>query len=209
MSFSLANAHTRATVLSAVWDESEHQLVASVLSASDNQSLLALKAELEKNTTSQLTLTLVKRNVALTGARRGYARVQTPHDKFHSHGGTLAVQHWKSLDPREVLPPPRKDGETSPPLTFYVVARAGDCLTTLFAQRLQLALNLPIQLAWAETLLTLGQEVDLVQPLATARHPHLPAAAQPFVAGLRVFKDETRWHTEVVAPALARGQITF
>lgn len=211
MTLALFNAHARATALSVVWDEIDQQLVAAVFSALDKALLTALKAELEKNGVGRLHLRHGEQTVALTGARRGYARAGIAHEKFHSHGSTLAVQHWKALDPREVLPPPRKKDDDAEPreVVFYVVATADDCLTTLFGERLQLALTLPLQTTWAAPLLALGQAAGLVQPLAIAHHPDLPDNARRFTAGLRVVKDNYRWQTDIITPALERGQLTL
>jgi hypothetical protein len=92
----------------------------------------------------------------------------------------------------------------------------------LFIERLQLALSWALRPEWAEPLLTLGKEAELVDclPVCPAMTQNSPAlsrqvregAAKPlvlpggFLSGLRVIQDEDRWG-DTIGCALAAGTI--
>lgn len=207
MSLTLSNGHTRATVLSAVWSEPDVQLVAAQLAAGDQQSLLALKAELEKNSkNSQVTLR-GDAKADLAGARRGYLRLATALERVNAHGHTLVLRHWRAGDPR-LIPQP-KEG----PAFFYVVVAQGEDLLMAFVERLQLAIPWPLKVEWRETLLAAGLEASLVQHLCLAQAmepgPGTGAArGVAFTAGVRVLADAPAWG-EVISSGLQNGTLTM
>ena len=212
MSLSISNAHARATVLSAVWSPVDQQLVAVLMAATDKAALIALKAELEKNNKNSYIALAGDAKAELTGARRGYVHLSVSLDKANAQGHLAALLHWKAHDPRAIVPKAiqRKveDGEAAPNGEyFYVVARPGEDVSRLFIERLQLALPWPLQLAWANTLLDLGREAELVDNLPVATSRDL-ATTHGFKAALRVLKSENAWG-ETLSAALASRLITF
>ncbi len=216
MSLSLSNAHARATVLSAVWSPMDHQLVAVLMAATDKAALTALKAELEKNNRNSSVALAGDAKAELAGARRGYVHLSVSLDKANAQGHVAALLHWRAHDPRTIIPKAARevalckaegnDGVTAGEY-FYVVARPGDDLTALFAERLQLALPWPLQSAWARSLLDLGREAELVDYLPVAGCRELPAG-QGFKAALRVLNSEEAWG-EVLSQALNSQRITL
>ena len=207
MSLSLSNGHARATVLSAVWSEPDAQLVAAQLAAGDQQSLLALKAELEKNNkNSQVTLR-GDAKADLAGARKGYLRLAATLDRANAHGHTLVLRHWRAGDPR-LIPQP-KEGH----VFFYVVVSHGEDLLLRFVERLQLAIPWPLRTEWREPLLAAGLEASLVQHLCLAQAmeldpQHGPAHGVAFTAGLRVVADAPAWG-QVITDGLQNGMLTM
>lgn len=224
MAIYLANPHMRATVASVVWSETDAQLVAALIGAVDKVALTALKAELEKNNASSLHLG-GEIEVDLVGARRGYLTLGSSLERENAHGVALLLQHWRAGDPRRLAKPGSATASGADDY-FYVVALHGENLPAKFLDRLQLALPWPLKPAWAETLLTLGRENGLVEPLSVAN----AAAARPvideqlgpdwesggmvqgargliFRAGLRVRQSE-QWG-DLLSDALKAGTLSF
>jgi hypothetical protein len=226
VSIAISNGHARATVLSAIWSPADQQLVAVLMAATDKTVLTALKAELEKNNRNSCVSLTGDVKAELAGARRGYIQLSTSLEKANAQGHVMALLHWRAHDPRTVVAskPTAHDAENSTVESdyFYVVSRQGDCLPTLFVERLQLGLSWALKPEWAETLLQLGREAELVDclpvgvameqkgPLASRqvadRPSVLPMAAGGFQAALRVTKDEDRWG-DLIGSALAVGSI--
>jgi hypothetical protein len=226
MSIAISNGHARATVLSAIWSPADQQLVAVLMAATDKTVLTALKAELEKNNRNSCVSLTGDVKAELAGARRGYIQLSTSLEKANAQGHVMALLHWRAHDPRTVMAskPTGRDAENSTVESdyFYVVSRQADCLPTLFVERLQLGLSWALKPEWAETLLQLGREADLVDclpvraaieqkgPLASRqvadRPSVLPVGAGGFQAALRVIKDEDRWG-DLIGSALAAGAI--
>jgi hypothetical protein len=216
MTISLSNAHARASVLSAVWSPQDSQLVAVVLAATDKAVLTALKAELEKNNKNALVALAGDVKAELAGAKRGHVHVSATLEKVNAQGHVTALLHWRAHDPRIAgnVKAAKADSEFPPAENyFYVVARHGDCLPTLFLERLQLALAWPLKPEWAELLLTMGQDAELVEYLPIG----LPQELEPicpqahgftFQAALRVVKCDDRWGT-VISQALETHAVTF
>ncbi len=173
----LSNSHMRATVASVVWSETDTQLVAALVGAVDKVALNALKAEMEKNTSSALRLS-GDVQADLTGARRGGPTLSASLERANAHGAALLLQHWRAGDPRQLEQPgkARKDKKEADDY-FYVVALCGEDLAAKFLERLQIALPWPLRRAWAQPLLDLGCEHRLVQPLSVAH----AAEAQPIL----------------------------
>ncbi len=227
MSLSLSNTHARATVLSAVWSPLDQQLVAVLMAATDKTILKALKAELEKNNKNSLVNLAGEAKAELAGAKRGYVHASASLDKVNAQGHVMALLHWRAHDPRAVTAsgkPVERDAEIPPVENdyFYVVARQGQCLPTLFLERLQLALAWALRPEWADRLLELGREAELVDSLplmaASELRTALPGARKEihenavpdsvtgFMAALRVIQDEERWGA-VIGSALKAGTI--
>jgi hypothetical protein len=226
MSISLSNGHARATVLSAVWSPADQQLVAVLMAATDKTVLTALKAELEKNNRNSGVSLTGDVKAELAGARRGYIQLSTSLERANAQGHVMALLHWRAHDPRTVVAskPIGRDPENSTVENdyFYVVSRQGECLPTLFLERLQLGLDWALRPEWAEPLLELGREAELVEclpvgvaieqkgPLVSRQEPGrpnvLPAPARGFQAALRVIRDQEKWG-DVIGSALAAGTI--
>ena len=226
MSLSLSNAHARAAVLSAVWSPADQQLVAVLMAATDKAVLKALKAELEKNNKHSLVTLSGDAKAELAGAQRGYVQLSTSLERVNAQGHVMALLHWRGHDPRVVTtgskPASPDDNQAQPDHYFYVVARQGECLPTLFLERLQLALAWALQPEWAEPLLELGREAGLVDclPVVTTSDSRTALAAQAgqiresappglapgFQAALRVVQDEDHWGA-VIGQALASGTL--
>jgi hypothetical protein len=194
--------------------------------------LKALKAELEKNNKNACVSLTGDAKAELAGARRGYIQLSASLEKANAQGHVMALLHWRAHDPRTVLTSNRqasRDAETpSGEISkverdyFYVVARQGECLPALFIERLQLALAWALRPQWAEPLLELGREAELVDclpvgsaieqkgPLVSRQEPGrpnvLPEPARGFQAALRVTKDQNCWG-DVIGSALAAGII--
>ncbi len=211
MSLSLSNAHARATVLSAVWSPMDHQLVAVLMAATDRTTIVALKAELEKNNKNSFVALAGEARAELTGARRRYVHLSVSLDKANAQGHLAALLHWKAHDPRAIVAKPNQrkveDNDATSSEYFYVVARHGDDLPKLFIERLQLALPWPLQSTWAKPLLDLGREAELVEnlPVVTSRDT---ASGHGFKAALRVLKSENAWGG-VITTALNSGAIAL
>lgn len=215
MSIAISNGHARATVLSAVWSPQDQQLVAVLLAAPDKLALTALKAELEKHNKNSFVALSGDAKAELAGAKRGYVHVSQSLEKVHAQGHVLAMLHWKAHDPRLVQLTKTSDAKGPAEAgCFYVVARHGDCLPALFLERLQLALAWPMQPTWAEALLHLGLEAELVEFLPVGQPADLPMpvatqrAGLAFQAAIRVVKAEERWG-EIIAKALQAKTITL
>lgn len=209
MSIALSNGHARATVLGAVWSPQDQQLVAVLLAAPDKLALTALKAELEKHNKNSFVSLSGDAKAELAGAKRGYVHISASLEKAHAQGHVLAMLHWKAHDPRLIQPAKASDSkEPAQAECFYVVARHGDCLAALFLERLQLALAWPLQPAWAEPLLRLGQEEELVEFLPVGRPADLAGSSQAFQSAIRVVKSEDRWGA-VIAQALQDNVIAL
>lgn len=182
MSLSLSNSHVRATVLSAVWSPADQQLVAVLMAATDKAVLKALKAELEKHNKRSLVVLAGEAKAELAGAQRGYVQLSASLDKLNAQGHVMALLHWRAHDPRAVAAtskPARQDQDAEAPVAgdfFYVVGRQGQCLPTLFLERLQLALAWALRPGWAEKLLELGREAELVDYLPVAASSELRTA---------------------------------
>lgn len=221
MSLSLSNGHARATVLSAVWSPADQQLVAVLMAATDKSVLKALKAELEKNNKNSFVALAGEAQAELAGAKRGYVNLSASLEKVNAQGHVMALLHWRAHDPRSAAGnrldgPPAREHEF-----FYVVARHGQCLPSLFLDRLQLALAWALRPEWAARLLELGREAELVDclPVGTASALRAAQAGQlketgnpgplpGFQAALRVIRDENGWG-DVIGAALAAGTITL
>ena len=232
MSIAISNGHARATVLSAVWSPADQQLVAVLMAATDKTVLKALKAELEKNNKNACVSLTGDAKAELAGARRGYIQLSTSLEKANAQGHDMALLHWRAHDPRTVVTSnrqasrdaetPRGEISTVDNDYFYVVARKSECLQALFIERLQLALSWALRPEWAETLLELGREAELVDclpvgpnieqkgPLVSrdelVRSSVPPTPTGGFQAALRVTKDQDRWG-DVIGSALAAGTI--
>ena len=228
MSLALSNAHARAAVLSAVWSPVDQQLVAVLMAATDKTVLKALKAELEKHNKHSCVTLSGDVKAELAGAQRGYVQLSASLDKVNAQGHVMALLHWRAHDPRVVAAtakPAVRGGDEIPPVEsdyFYVVARQGQCLPTLFLERLQLALAWALQPEWAERLLELGREAELVDclPAMTPRSPRTapapthqvmdspprPDSVAGFLGALRVVQDEDRWGA-IIGQALASGTL--
>jgi hypothetical protein len=226
MSIALSNGHARATVLSAVWSPVDQQLVAVLMAATDKTVLKALKAELEKNNRNSCVSLTGDIQAELAGARRGYIQLSASLEKTNAQGHVMALLHWRAHDPRTVViarPSVRDtDNATVENDYFYVVSRQGECLPSLFLERLQLGLDWALKPEWAETLLELGREAELVDclPVGSAiesQGPYrrllepgspsvLPVPIGGFQAALRVIKDQDRWGA-VIGSALATGTL--
>jgi hypothetical protein len=226
MSIAISNSHARATVLSAVWSPADQQLVAVLMAAPDKTVLTALKAELEKNNRNSGVSLTGDVKAELAGARRGYIQLSTSLEKANAQGHVMALLHWRAHDPRTVVATRTagRDAENSTVENdyFYVVSRQCECLPTLFIERLQLGLSWALRPEWAEQLLELGREAELVECLPVspvidqigayrslrepARPSVLPRPPQGFQAALRVTKDQDRWG-DLIGSALAAGTI--
>lgn len=227
MSISLSNGHARATVLSAVWSPADQQLVAVLMAATDKTVLTALKAELEKNNKNSFVALAGDASAELAGARRGYVHLSASLEKTNAQGHVMVLLHWRAHDPRHVVTStkPADPSTGAPPAErqyFYVVARQGDCMPSLFIDRMQLALPWALRPEWAEPLLKLGREAELVDCLSIAVATEIggplvirqvaeqsyanPTPARSFQGALRVIHDEDRWG-DVIGSALADGVI--
>ena len=213
MSIALSNGHARATVLSAVWSPVDQQLVAVLMAATDKTVLKALKAELEKNNKNACVSLTGDVQAEMAGAHRGYIQLSASLEKANAQGHVMALLHWRALDPRTVViaKPSTRDAENPAVANdyFYVVSRQGECLPTLFVERLQLGLDWALRPEWAETLLELGREAELVAclPVGSAiesegpyKRLQEPGASSTsrmsiggFQAALRVTRDQDRW----------------
>jgi hypothetical protein len=229
MSISLSNGHARATVLSAVWSPVDQQLVAVLMAATDKTVLKALKAELEKNNKNSCVALTGDAKAELTGAKRGYIQLSASLEKVNAQGHVMALLHWRAHDPRAIAAPRKPAGKDDelPALEtdyFYVVSRRGECLSSLFMERLQLALAWALRPEWADPLLELGRQVELVEclpacPVIESEGPKVSRSGETglvvdhlcyrgFLGALRVIRDEARWG-ELIGSALAAGSISL
>jgi sarcosine oxidase gamma subunit len=212
MALVIRNAHARATVLSAVWSEKDHQLVACTMTG-DKQSLTAIKAEMEKhNSRSGVELVGDEVRVELSGAQKGFVKMMATLEHVNAVGYAMTMMHHRAHDPRLIPPEREKDGEIPAPY-FYVVAHSGQCLMALLAERLQLALPCAVDSAWAETLIDIGKNIGLVDLLPVQHSKELGAWVESnhfttFQSAARVTRDETRW-VELICSALKEGTLRF
>jgi hypothetical protein len=196
------------------------------MAATDKTVLKALKAELEKNNRNSCVTLTGDIQAELAGARRGYIQLSASLERANALGHIMALLHWRAHDPRTVVStkPSARDADSASAENdyFYVVGRQGECLPTLLVERLQLGLDWALRPEWAETLLQLGREAELVDclPVGSAiesQGPYkrlqepgvssvLPTPSGGFQAALRVIKDQDRWGA-VIGSALATGTL--
>ncbi len=175
---------------SAIWDNDEQQLVAAQVVTTHQELLKAVKATLANNGgKNYLTVKSPDGDAFLRGARRGYVTVSNSMTGANAEGTVTALLH-----------PSRGDPQANAAEHFYLVVAPDENISQKFAERLDLAIPWPIQSEWSDYLLEAGQEAELVQVL--------PASGKDFAAGLRVVKNESKWH-QVIANGLQAGQITI
>ena len=215
MTLSIASASARATVLDAMWCETDQQLVAVVLAATDKQVLRSLVAELEKNNRqSQVRLYSSQDekqdlDIWLRGARKGYIRVASGLERFNvQHSHVLALLHHRAHDPR--LIDPMKVDDITEPVFFYVVSPSGGSLHDLFLERLQLAIPWPLLPRWAGTLVKIGFSQRLIENLVYQQSDELDdvPGTHVFESGLRVIADPEHWG-DAISYALSKGRLSL
>jgi hypothetical protein len=181
----LANEHVGVVCSSIVWDSDHHQLVAATLVSPEQQSLRAITATLATNSKKSLSISVDGTSHYIQNARRGFTCVSGNLAVVGAEGHVLSILHPLAGNPQE------QTGEH-----FYVVAAKDENLAAKFAERLNLAIPFPVQLAWAEYLLEAGSE--LVSPL--------PLAGDDFPAAVCVQRDIFAWQ-EIIQTGLKQGKI--
>lgn len=194
----LSNDHALGFGSSAIWDADPEtglpQLVAGQFFAPSQQVLKALYGSLVTNSKKFLTLyDTDHKSHTLAGARRGYTRLGGNLSAAHALGHLMVLEHPLAGNPAE-----------STETWFYVLGLRGEDTVQKFAERLDLAIPWPVQPAWAETLLNLGQEANLVVWLDRTG----PDTGREYVEGLRVSKDAEAWQT-VISTGLQTGALTL
>lgn len=194
----LANDHAMGFGSSALWDADPEtglpQLVAGQFYASSQQVLKALYGSLVTNSKKFLTLyDADHKSHTLAGARRGYTRLGGNLTAAHAQGHLMVLEHPLAGNPAE-----HTDN------WFYVLGLRDEEVVQKFAERLDLAIPWPVQPAWAETLLNLGQAANLIVWLEHTG----PDTGREYACGLRVSKDAEAWQT-VLSTALQTGALVL
>ncbi len=194
----LANDHALAFGSSAIWDTDPEtgipQLVAGQFYAPSQQVLKALYGNLVTNSRKFLTLYDTEhRSHTLAGARRGYTRLGGNLTAAHAHGHLMVLEHPLASNPAE---------QTE--AWFYVLGLLGEDVVKKFAERLDLAIPWPVQPDWAETLLNLGQEANLVVWCEQTG----PDTGKEYACGLHVSKDTDAWQA-VISTGLQTGALVL
>lgn len=194
----LANDHAMGFGSSALWDADPEtglpQLVAGQFYASSQQVLKALYGSLVTNSKKFLTLyDADHQSHTLTGARRGYTRLGGNLAAAHAHGHLMVLEHPLAGNPAEHTDP-----------WFYVLGLRDEEVVQKFTERLDLAIPWPVQPAWGETLLNLGQAANLVVWLEHTG----PDTGREYTCGLRVSKDAEAWQN-VLSTALQTGALAL
>ncbi len=175
---------------SAIWDIEHQQLVAAQVVTTSQELLKAIKATLaNSNGKSYLTVKTPDDSAYLKSARRGYVHVSNDLARANAQGSVTALLHPLSGDP-----------QAHSFEHLYIVIAPGESLKEKFAERLDLAIPWPIQPEWSEYLLEAGKRAGLIEVL--------PACGQDFSAGLRVSKNESKWH-ELISTGLKSGRISI
>ena len=191
--WSLANDHASTTLLSLVYDPTDNNmLVASLCAFTSVEVYTALKAQLEKNSSTAYSMRAIPDSgqpVHLTPAKRGYITDRQAFDEFHARAFAASFLHKKTGDPR-----------FNPGAAFYVVPLGDDKPEDLFIERLIAATPLPLQREWKSYLLSAGRIKKLVSPL-------------PVIGLPDIFKDPLKvsvlgWDS-IVSEGLQNGLIQF
>ena len=203
----LRNQHVSLSCLAAMWSQYDRQLVAAMIAATDKISVNAILAELEKNGgKSQVWLNSSTNSSSeyvreeLTGAAKGFVKVQTDMSSAAAHGYVVTMLHWRAHDPR-ALPKSDKPEDSY----FYIVATDGEDMLARFEQRLNLAIPWPIGAEWATPLLAAGLDRRLVRRLKTVRAKEYTGAG--FAEGFRIELNTEAWG-DVLSDLLRSGMIS-
>ena len=175
---------------SAIWSNDDQQLVAAQVVTPSKDLLKAIKASLAKNSSKEyLTVKTPDDSAFLKSAKRGFITAGNSLSQVNADGTVTALLHPLTGDP-----------QSNAADYFYIVVTKNEALSAKFAERLDLAIPWPIQPEWSDYLLEAGQEVELVQVL--------PYSGNDFSVGLRVIKNEAKWH-QLLSDGLRQGQIAI
>ena len=175
---------------SAIWSVDDQQLVAAQVVTTSQELLKAIKATLANNGGKNfLTIRTTDDNAYLRGAKRGFIHVSSSMIQANAEGTVTAMLHPLSGDP-----------QANTAEYFYIVVAPGESIPKKFTERLDLAIPWPVQSDWADFLLEAGQEAGLIQVLSSS--------GNDFTAGLRVEKNESKWH-QIISEALKNGHISI
>ena len=184
----IANDSAMLFASSAIWDSDEQQLVAAQVVTTSQELLKAIKATLANNSSkSYLTVKTPEDSAYLKGARKGYVSVSSSLVQANAEGTVTALLHPLCGDP-----------QTNTAGHFYLVAASDEPVSTLLAERLDLAIPWPIRSEWADYLLEAGKQAGLVQILSVS--------GDDFTAGLRIARNESLWQG-IISEGLKTGRI--
>jgi len=161
----LANDHASATLISAVYDPADkNMLVAALCTFTSAELQLAIKAQLEKNNSAAYSLRAIpdmngNKAVLMSSAGRGYITESRHLSEFHARALATTFIHKKAGDPRLL------GG------AFYIVPLGEQDIEDLFIDRLIVTSHLTIQREWKSYLLSIGRQMKLVSELPTIGAP--------------------------------------